>query len=285
MSSPDSPGARALRTAREIGWGRLALTVVIVLAMSALCVVAGRWQYGRYEVRAQAIADYEAAQALPVARVDEVASPGAAELPDDAEWRTVTVTGVIEPATLTLLRNRPVDSTAAYQYLVWMRLDDGASVLVNLGWAPVEGGDATEALLATALTGQRVTATGTLRSFEQDDGKRDSGATRITPVQMVDSGTADVVPGYVVLDEPCADLCGTEGPLLAVPLPTLSLGPHLSYAWQWWVFSLLVPVGAWLLTQRDLEVKRDPSAVAKKARPPRQRRRGGPSDEEIEDAL
>ncbi|WP_062202500.1 SURF1 family protein [Demequina salsinemoris] len=276
------PSPRWLAVAREIGWGRLALTALIVLVMSALCVVAGRWQYGRYVTKADAIEAYDAAQAHDVADVEEVAGSGD-ELADGAEWRAVTVTGVIDPDSVVALRNRPVDSTAAYQYLAWMSLDDGTAVLVNLGWAPVPSEDETEAALADALPQGEVTLTGTLRRFEEDDGKRDAGATRIVPAQVDDPGTDSIVPGYVIASDGCAGLCGDDGPLDEVPLPTLSLGPHLSYAWQWWAFSLLVPVGAWLLTKRDLELKRDPSGA--RPAPAKPRRRRHPSDEEIEDAL
>ncbi len=276
---------RALRVVREIGWGRVVVTVLIVLVLSALCVLAGRWQYGRYVTKADAIADYEAAQGLPTAAVEDVVEPGGETLPDGAEWRTVTVTGTVDAESIVALRNRPVDSTAALQYLAWVHLEDGAAVLVNLGWAPVESSADSEASLDQLLTDDTVTFTGTLRAFEDDDGRRDSGATRITPAQMGDAGTVDVAPGYVVLSEPCGGLCSGDGPLVEVPLPTLDLGPHLSYAWQWWAFALLMPVGAWLLTQRDLEMKRDPSGKAPATKQPRPRRRHEPSDEEIEDAL
>ncbi len=261
---------------------RLGVTVLVVLLASALCVMAGRWQYGRYVTKADAMDAYDAAQAHAVAEVEEVAPAGSASLDDGAEWRTVTVTGVIEPDSIVALRNRPVDSTAAYQYLAWVTLSDGASVLVNLGWAPVADADDAEAALAAALTDQAVTLTGTLREFDEDDGKRDDGATRIVPAQMTEVPEL-LVPGYVLVGEPCAGLCDADGPLSEVPLPTLSLGPHLSYAWQWWAFSLLVPVGAVLLTKRDLELKRDPALA--KPKPVRTKRRGQPSDEEIEDAL
>ncbi|WNM26105.1 SURF1 family protein [Demequina capsici] len=291
MSSPDSPGTRALRVIREIGWPRLLVTVLVVLVLSTLCVIAGRWQYGRYVTKADALAAYHAAQALPPAQVEDVAPPAdtardaAAALPDGAEWRTVGVTGTIDPGSLTALRNRPVDSAAALQYLAWMHLDDGAVVLVNLGWSTVEDEQATTAALTATIPSGEVTLTGTMRAFERDDGKRGGGATRITPAQMPDPGSRHVVPGYVVAADRCALLCGTDSPLAAVPLPTLDLGPHLSYAWQWWAFSLMVPVGAWILTRRDLEMKRAAEGVVTPAPAPRPRRRRAPTDEEIEDAL
>ncbi len=282
MSAPFPALHRWISVAREIGWGRLALTALIVMMLSILCVIAGRWQYGRYVTKSDAIAAYDAAQDHAVEDVRDIAGSGDG-LAEGAEWRKVTLTGAIDADSVVELRNRPVDSTAAYQYLAWVTLDDGSAALVNLGWAPVVSQDQTSVSLADAITHADVTITGTLRSFEEDDGKRDAGATRIVPAQMGEASTDDIVPGYIVADTPCAGLCDDDGPLSPVPLPTLSLGPHLSYAWQWWAFSLLVPVAAVLLTRRDLELKRDPSGS--RPAPPQPKRRHQPSDEESEDAL
>ena len=297
MDSPGSRASRALAVAREIGWLRLIVTALVVAALVTLCVIAGRWQYGRHVTRAEAIAEFESNHTAPVAAVEDVApatdvpswdTPDAgAGLPADAEWRTVTVTGTIDPDSVVELRNRAVDSAAALQYLAWVDLADGGSVLVNLGWAPASLSDETAPALASALPSGQVAFEGTLREFEPDDGRRDDGATRIVPAQ-VRAPSGAVVPGYVVAVADCATLCGDDGPLGEVPLPTLSLGPHLSYAWQWWAFAALVPVGAVLLTRRDLELKRSPGDPAPSPRvetKPSRRRARGLSDEEIEDAL
>lgn len=285
-----------MTTAREIGWLRLVVTALIVVALVALCVVAGRWQYGRYVTRADAIAEFEANHSAPVAAVEDVAraedlpesaAPATPSLPSGAAWRTVTVTGTIVPGSVVELRNRAVESAAALQYLAWVDLVDGGSVLVNLGWAPASLADATAQALTTALPRGTVTFEGTLRDFEADDGRRDDGATRITPAQVsVPAGA--IVPGYVIAEADCATLCGDAGPLGEVPLPTLSLGPHLSYAWQWWAFAALVPVGAVLLTRRDLELKHSQGGASSPSRAdakPRRRRSRVLTDEEIEDSL
>lgn len=287
---------------------RVLVTLGIALAVSAVAIVLGDWQHGRHEVKTAARDAYEVARHEPVAPLNDVIPPEAGELPADAEWRTVTVEGVFDPATTTVLRGRPIDSTPAWQYLAWLDTADGQSVLVSVGWIPQPG--PLEDPATPTYSEDPVTVTGVVRAWEDDDGKRASdSASRITPAQ-VDEPTGEVVPGYLMIREYCegAD-CRDTVVGEQVPLPELSIGPHLSYAWQWWVFALLAPLGAVLLLRRDsLELARTqaeldaaeattPTGPAQPAdagrapvptaprRPTRQRRRRVPSDEEIEDAL
>ncbi|MDN4479071.1 SURF1 family protein [Demequina sp. SYSU T00039] len=276
---PDSPAVPTRSRAR-----RALVVVAIVLAsllISAVAVRAGFWQLGRHEARATAIALFdENSQLAPVA-ASEAASDGS--LADD-EWRRITATGTFDTASLTLLRNRPIDRERVYQLLVWLDTDDGRSLLVNLGYVPVPG--PTEDLAAPALPDGSVTVTAVARAFEADDGRRDSGATRIVPTQ-VPAPAGDPYDAYAVLREACADDgCVDHYGAGQVPLPELSLGPHLAYTWQWFAFAVIAPVGGVLLARREWTLSGDGAPVATASRVRRApRRRSGPSDEEIEDAL
>lgn len=251
--------------------------VLVALLVSAVAVRAGFWQLGRHEARSAAIAASEANSGLPRVPVDQAAGPDGSVSADE-EWRQVTVTGVVDQDSLTLLRNRPVDRERAYQLLVWIDTADGGSILVNAGWIPVP--DADEDVRLPSLPDGEVTVTGVLRQAEPDDGRRDQGATRVTPAQM--PAPAGVpLDGYVLL---------TDALAAPVPVPVLSLGPHLAYAWQWFAFAVIAPVGGVLLARRewrDGSGQGDDAARAARARParPTRKRPRGPSDEEIEDAL
>lgn len=286
----------------------IALVALGVLALMTLGLVAGRWQYGRYETRAEALDMAQAAEAIPAAPLATLLSPADAQV-DDVEWRLVTFEGELDAASLTALRSRTVERTATLQYLAWVNTAEGA-ILVNLGWQPRDG-----AAEPTLPVGQ-VTLTGVLREQEPDDGKRGEGATRIVAAQMP-APSAAAYPGWVMLREPCAeDGCLATG-LKPVPPPQLSLGPHLSYAYQWWLLMVASPIIAVLLVRRDAAHERlawdeaqtaassggaeasaeaeggraDPAASASSpAAPAPRRRRFGtrrdePTDEEIEDAL
>ena len=225
---------------------RIALTVVIVLALMAIGLMAGRWQWGRYETKSHALHAQQAAFGQPTVPLESIMTPADAG-PGAADWRKVTVTGVIDKTDLVQLRGRTIDSNATIQYLAWIRTSTkGESVLLNLGWTP------RSQPTAPHIPSGAVTVTGTVRAFETDNGKP---GTRITPAQM---GGTDGKPlgAYLMVESACGD-SDCLGGVAPVPLPQLSLGPHLSYAMQWWL--LLVgsaPVGVWL-TVRDARLERE----------------------------
>jgi cytochrome oxidase assembly protein ShyY1 len=91
---------------------------VAAVLLAVLCLVAGRWQWDRYEDRAAQIELIEANwSAEPVPAADVLAGPGDV-LREDAVWRPVTLTGRYEPGATVLLRNRPVHSTPGFHVLV-----------------------------------------------------------------------------------------------------------------------------------------------------------------------
>ena len=269
----------------------IALAVVITLAVIALGIVAGKWQYGRYQTRAAAVEAFEAAEGKPsvdiaalIASGDLAASDsgsaGALTGPPFPEWRTVSVEGTFDQGSVTALRGRTVDGVATLQYLAWFDTLDGA-LLVNVGWAPRD--DALEVTLPAGT----LLIEGILRNQEHDDGREGEGATRIVANQVPHGDPTasypEPLPGWLMLREPCEDSGCLETALQPVPVPQLGLGPHLSYAFQWWLLALMAPLATFALLRRDARLERESVteavATASKRRPRR------PSDEEIEDAL
>lgn len=246
---------------------RWLVTALVVIGLIALGIVAGRWQYGRYEARASAVAAQEQAAALPQTTL----AAALADAEPDA-WRSVIVSGTLVDDSVTTLRGRSVSSTASLQYLAWLRADDGV-VLVNLGWRP-RTDDA-----PLVLPDGAVVVEGVARDMEPDDGRRDDGATRILPAQMPQP-PGEPAPVWVAATAVCpVDGSGCLDQLAPVPTPSLGLGPHLSYSWQWWLLAAVALPGAVWLTLRDAAHADDSPAR------PRPRRRREPTDEEIEDAL
>ncbi|WP_291378531.1 SURF1 family protein [Demequina sp.] len=257
--------------------GRIALTAIAVLAAMALGLVAGSWQWNRYETRSDAVDAQAAAKGKPIADLEAIVAPGALG-PGDAEWRTATVTGVLDPTSVVELRGRSVDNTASLQYLAWVHTQSGRTVLVNLGWQPRSGAT------APTLPPGEVTVTGIVRAFEEDNGKP---GTRVTPVQM-NGIDGEVVQAYLMATSTCGANGCVEG-LEPAPIPSLSLGPHLSYALQWWLLTAVAaPLGVWL-TRRDALHERERAAVAASPQsqppPPKRSKKRRLTDEEIEDAL
>lgn len=280
---------------------RITGIIVIAAAIAVAALFLGRWQYHRYEVRADALSEYNVGLTQAPLPLDQLIPVGTSELPLHVQWREAVLVGQFEPDSTTVLRNRPVDGTPSWQYLAWFDTTDGRSMLVNVGWVPLPGPDAEPSLVPYPT--QETTITVITRAWEDDDGnqRRGAGATRITPAHVPEP-TYDSVPGYGMLREVCVgDECANVLVGALTPLPSLSTGPHLSYAWQWWVLAALAPVGAVIMIRRertddDAPVDARGSAPGENggasagaqpatASSARKSRKRGLSDEDVEDAL
>jgi len=250
--------------------------LVLALSVSVAAIFLGRWQWHRHENRSAEITAFEAGQASAAAPLNDVVPIGAATFPDDARWRTATVTGKFAPETLTWLRNRPVGGDPATHALAWFVTEDGRALLVDAGWVEAEAKN------RPGMSDDEMSLTVTLRPAETDNGTTGEGATRITPEQMPPA-PADEVPGYGVLAESCQEPCGPLPGLAITPLPALSLGPHLAYSAQWYMLAVAAPVIAIVWIRRELRGEGGAQASVAPAKP--KRRPGQLSDEEIEDAL
>ena len=248
--------------------------IALALAVTIAAVFLGRWQWHRHEHRAAELVAFNAGQSAPAAPLNDVVPDAATSFPDDARWRTATVSGAFDPTSLTWLRNRPIDGAPASHALAWFVTDDGRALLVDAGWVEAEADS------RPALPAEHLTLTVTLRPTEADDGRRGEGATRIIPDQMP-VPPADMVPGYGVMSQACQDPCGPLPGLAITPLPELSLGPHLSYTAQWYLLAVAAPIIAIVWIRRELggEAQREAKPVGSR------RKRSEPSDEDVEDAL
>lgn len=279
---------------------RAVSVVAVALVVAAGCVLAGVWQWTRHEDRSAAVelvaANYDAAPATLADVVGDGLQP--AEV-----WRPVTVRGAYVGAAV--LRNRPVSGTPAAHALGVLEIADGPwrgrLLVVDRGWFP-----------AARASAGRPTPDGTLdvvvrlRAAEPPAG-------RDAPTGQVQAIAVDQVLGAAGLEggDAVADAYGvlaTEDGLvpddvLPLPRPDADLGPHLSYAFQWWVFALGALVGAVVLLRREAaegvpsdtlvraapDVRSDvePGASAPRSTPtaPRRPRRRRPTAEDEEDAI
>ena len=128
------PVGSVLRVLREPFWVRAALFAVL---LCAVCVLLGRWQWGRHEGKV-AIADRIARNyGAPPVEVAALLPDPAAPLPAGTEWRPVRLVGSYLPDRTVLVRNRPLDAVYGYEVVVPYRPADGApALLVDRGWVP-----------------------------------------------------------------------------------------------------------------------------------------------------
>lgn len=221
--------------------------IVFTVVMTLLVVVMvnlSLWQFRRLSERKDFNAEVRQRTEQPVAPIADVL----AAHPDDAEWRTVSVTGTYEAAGQVLIRDRSLEAIPGFNVVTPLRLPDGRFLVVQRGFLPV--GDAVPAPPA----GPR-TVVGRLRDTQvkrHSWEKADPAEGVLDKLNRVDVARLDqqvdgdsVAPLYLELTGSDADFTD----LAQIPLPELSDGPHLSYAVQWILFSLAAITG-WVLTVR-----------------------------------
>ncbi|QGH69109.1 SURF1 family protein [Pseudactinotalea sp. HY158] len=261
-----------LRSSRWLG------IIALALVVSLTCLLLGRWQFHRYEGKARALelvaANYDSA---PVGLTDELDEP----FDPDREWSPVEVSGEFVGETVVLPQRGVLGSAGDHLLGVLEVAGSGAYVVVDRGWHPIDwsSDDADPA----PPSGQ-VTVTGRLRPAEEasDRGIRDEQVFVINPHQVLAAAGLEQADG----DAGTAGRLETAGYLMAMPGPAQAglesfpepeedLGSHLSYAFQWWTFSLGALVGLVILARRE-------SAMEAGEAPPTRRRS---RDIDEEDAL
>ncbi|MEV5281197.1 SURF1 family protein [Streptomyces sp. NPDC052811] len=242
------------------------LVTLLALALIPTMIELGFWQLHRHEHKVAQntlIADNLKAKPVPVT---DLTSPGHT-VPTSDYWRKVTATGTYDTAHEVVVRRRTAaDGRVGYHVLTPFVLDGGATVLVNRGWI-ADNGNQMDFPKIPAPPAGKVTVTGRLMADQTTAASGIKDVKGLPPRQvMLISSTEQakalgrpVLGGYI---EQTAPESADDSPEL-IPAPDdSSIGPHMAYAVQWWLFSAGVPVGWFILVRRE---KRDREEAA--ARP------------------
>lgn len=225
---------RTLLTPRWIAGHVLAIAAVVAF------VSFGFWQLDRHDQKRQIAADVEAAAGLPRVVLDAVEGALA--------YRVVWAEGEYDPAAEVLaLRSR--SGTSGYGVVTPLVMEDGTAVLVLRGWVPL---DYDEVPVAEAAPPE-----GTVRVTGQmwPAGEGGVPAERPEIVKQIDPAVVDAFTPYPILEghyllafEQTPPITG--GVMVYPDRPEVSLGPHLGYAGQWFLFAAVVVVGYPILLRR-----------------------------------
>lgn len=223
-----------------------ALTTLLVLAGTAVCVRLGIWQLDRLEQRRAFNSQVESMRAMDGLDLNQ-------GIPEDIasmEWRAVTVTGEYDFENQVAMRNQYHDGEVGY-HLITPLLFDGGAVLVNRGWVPAESDSSPEDWRAFDEAGV-VTVTGQIRLGH---GKPAIGGvadalpmdgTRLAVWNNLDVEKMSAqfpYPILIVFVQPAV----TEGddipPIPFQPNLELTEGSHFGYALQWFTFAVILFFG------------------------------------------
>jgi len=254
------------RTRRWLSWAAVAVIAAIA------CALLGRWQFSRYETKANNVA---------LVQENFNSEPGMlGDLLDDGsfdpgrEWMPVLVTGeyVGQPV---ILPQRGIPGQAGDHVLSLFVTDEETpeTLVIDRGWYPVNQAPAD----LTAPPGT-VSVVGRARPAEPTSprGVRDHQVFAVDAAQVLEAQDPLQTPNV----QASLYLMAAEGEpgqedLGAFPEPAADLGNHLSYAFQWWIFSAGAFVGLGVVIRRDIK--------SGSAAPPRKQRMSRDAAEE--DAL
>ncbi|WP_028814274.1 SURF1 family protein [Streptomyces flavidovirens] len=232
------------------------ILTLLMLVLIPTMVELGFWQLHRHEHRVaqnKLISANLRAKPLPVG---DLTSPGHT-VPRTDYWRRVTATGTYDTAHEVVVRRRTdADDQVGFHVLTPLVMDDGRAVLVNRGWVPF-GADQQAFPEVPAAPKGEVTVTGRLKADETTAGSGIKDLSGLPPrqIMLINSEqqakalSRPVLGGYIEQTEPVP--AGPRPQL--VPEPDAgSIGPHMAYAVQWWLFAAAVPVGWVVLVRREL---------------------------------
>ena len=223
-------------------------------------VLLGFWQLRRLDEKQDIKATIEDRQTQPAADVQALVPHGAA-VGDDAveavEHRRVTATGSYADDDTFVVENRTYNGASGGWVLTPLVLEDGSAVVVNRGFlgfdrageidppSPPAGTVVVEGVL---LESER---RGRFGPTDPDDGALEVLA-RVDLERVAQQVDYDVRPAYLqrTSSEPEEATPPGDPELVALGLPEPTLGPHLAYAAQWFIFTTIAVVGYALLLRR-----------------------------------
>jgi len=263
-------------------FGYLALVIVFAI----VCCLLGFWQLSRRadaRVEIDRIDSNYASEPAPIGDVLESLD----DFDASEKWKPVEVTGRYLRDEQVLVRNRPYNGSPGFEVLVPLQLVDGTIFIVDRGWVSPGSSQDTPDEVPLAPSGE-VTVVARLKAGEPTIAGRSAPAGQIATVHLEDLADRLGEPtftgayGLLASENPAP----VEAPLQSSK-PERDEGPHLSYAFQWFVFAIMGFFGfGWALRQEYRVINAEDPEERERAEERRVKREAkAKTDAEIEDAL
>ena len=224
-----------LKILKQPKW--IVLTIVLIFTFYAF-INLSEWQFSRNEERIDKNSEITSSLNQEVRVIDNVKN-----LEQLKEWNSVELKGHIEISQLKFARNRYLESSLGFWAIAPLTLPSQDKILINLGFVPI---NYQSNLTQIELTKEQVIIKGWLRKVELH--KETPADYPDKQISSISSENFDVNSKtfYVQIYESNSEFEN----ITFLPPPTISNGPHLSYAIQWIIFAFLLPIG-WVILYRS----------------------------------
>lgn len=247
---------------------RWILSHLAVLALIVAMVNLGFWQLRRLDERTAQNDVVKARAKEPVAAVTDLVARDqiASEAKAASQWRRATASGSYDVSREVVVSNRTRGGDPGFWVLTPLVLADGSLLPVARGFL-YRGEFATSGLGRVSAPTGPVEIEGVLQASPSGGlfGEERWKGGRITAVSQVDTAKLEsrwgdgVLPLWLRLDAG-AGAPTEQGPLVPIPEPVLSRGPHFGYAMQWFIFSLIAVIGYPMILVRRSRESDSPAA-------------------------
>jgi len=221
---------------------------LIAIPLALVSVRLGFWQLSRLHQRRALNASLKTAMAQPPIRLNE--RPGRVE-----PFHPVSVTGRFDYERQLVVDGVSQQGMPGVIVVTPVMIADSDAVLVERGWIVSPDGRTVD------VARVRETDSATIQGFAVEPGP-DAGLAvgeewprhvlRPSPTAVARLYPYHLLPYLVRRSDPPA----LGSPLRPVPLPELTEGPHLGYAFQWFFFAAVALVGSVVIYRREKGVQR-----------------------------
>jgi surfeit locus 1 family protein len=237
---------------------RWILSHLLVLVLIVTMINLGFWQLRRLDEKSTLNDHIRSRGSLPTESIDALVPADSTRTSTrDVQWRRVRATGTYRVADELVVSNRTISGQPGFWVLTPLVVSDGSIIPVVRGFVFRPEFEARGIASVPAPSGE-VTIEGALQASPTSGrfGEERSDSGMVPAISQVDTRRlaerwgAAVAPVYLRLD--AGDGApSTDGPLYPVPPPPLSKGPHLTYAIQWFIFSVIGLVGYPMILRRQ----------------------------------
>ena len=211
----------------------------------------GMWQLDRLDQRHERNElIHRNLDAMP-APVGQVARVGR-DLSPKSQWRLVVARGRYDVDHELLVRNRVLNGTSGYHVVTPLVTVEGVILLVNRGWVR-PGQTASSPPEVPRPAPGLVTVHARMRPSEPSAGGDPAPAGQVRRIDVRDIARSLPYPVYGGYAELVRESPARKPAPTPLPPPQVSEGPHLAYAFQWFVFAIIAVGGVILLARREVE--------------------------------
>lgn len=219
----------------------IALTAFLLI-MIYLFIRLSDWQFDRYNTRIQNNEITTTALSSEPINLTDLS-----QVSDLKDWQKVSIKGEFVNSDAKLLRRQYLESSLGFWVITPLKLDNDQVILVNRGWIPIAESSTSQQEIPSSQQGD-VTIIGYVQTLK--DTRREPEDLPLNQINYLNSTNFSSQPlstNYLQL----ASMTPMDNQVAIIPLPELSNGPHFSYAIQWILFALMLPIGWYVLLKNE----------------------------------